>query len=245
LLSGSLNCSWAATPFCCLGFGGGKSCREPFPVYILWTPLDFRFRHISVVWIESSCSREITAKSLLSRVISTHRLLVSEFFGIIRNIDHTASEAKRMKNGLLTIGTILALTGVGQAKDKSASAQNSEQTRSMPNLGAIIVYRQWSFSGAGRPNWRFKIDNGPDLIIRNGTYLRLDVAPGDHVLDHKHMLLLSSDPQTVYVKAGETVYFQYVDAASLIFEVADDQARAARTVSKMRTVEEALAQSRH
>ena len=185
-------------------------------------------------------------KKPVGRAISTDRLLVSEFFGIIRNIDHTESEAKRMKNGLLTIGTILVLTCVGQAKDKSASAQNSEQTKSMPNLGTIIVYRQWSFSGAGRPSWKFNIDNGPVRIIGNGTYLRLDVAPGDHVvLDHKHMFLLGSDPQTVHVKAGETVYFQYVGAASLIFEVADDQAQAARTGRKMRSVEEALDHSRH
>lgn len=154
-----------------------------------------------------------------------------------------------MQYVLLTIGTMLALISAAQAKDKPAPAteslQKSEQTKSMPNLGTIIVYRQWSFSGAGRPSWKFNVDNGPDLIIRNGTYLRLDVAPGEHVLDHKHMFLLGSDPQTVHVKAGETVYFQYVGAASLIFEVADDQAQAARTVSKMRTVEEALAHSRH
>ena len=104
-----------------------------------------------------------------------------------------------------------------QANDKPPSAQNSEQTKSMPNLVTIVVYRQWSFSGAGRPSWKFDVDNGPDLIIRNGTYARLDVAPGDHVLDHKHMFLLGSDPQTVHVKAGETGYFQYVGAASLIF----------------------------
>jgi hypothetical protein len=48
------------------------------------------------------------------------------FFGIIRNIAHTASEGKTMKNGLLTIRTILALTCIGQAKDKPASAQNSQ-----------------------------------------------------------------------------------------------------------------------
>src|SRR6202043_3487842 len=65
----------------------------------------------------------------------------------------------------------------------------------------IIVYRQWSFSGAGRPSWKFNVDNGPDLIVRNGTYLRLDVAPGEHVLDHKHMFPLGSDSQTVRVKA--------------------------------------------
>ncbi len=150
-----------------------------------------------------------------------------------------------MKNRLLTIGTILALTCVGQAEDKLATFADSGRTKAKPNSGTIVVYRQWSFSGAGRPSWTFDIDNGPDLIIRNGTYLRLDVAPGDHVLAHKHMFLLGSDPQTVHVKAGETVYFQYVGAASLIFEVADNQAQAARTVSKMRSVQEALAHSRH
>ena len=142
-----------------------------------------------------------------------------------------------MKYVSLTIGTMLTLMSVAPAKEKPApatkSVQNSEQIKSIPNIGTIIVYRQWSFSGAGRPSWKFSVDNGPDLIIRNGTYLRLDVAPGEHVLDHKHMFLLGSDPQTVHVKAGETVYFQYVGAASLIFEVADDQAQAARTVSKM------------
>ena len=109
----------------------------------------------------------------------------------------------------------------------------------------IIVYRQWSFIGWGRPKWRFNVDNGPDLTVRNGTYLRVDVAPGDHVLDHSHMALFGSDPQTVHVKAGETVYFQYVCAPALVFEVADDQKQAAKTVSEMRSVEEALAHSRH
>jgi hypothetical protein len=146
-----------------------------------------------------------------------------------------------MKNGLLTIGMILALTWAGRAKDELTPAQ---QTKSDPKLGTIIVYRQWSFSGAGRPTWKFSVDNGPDLTVRNGTYLRLDVPPGDHVLDHKHEFLLGSDPQTVHVTAGATVYFQYVSAMSIVFEVADDQAQAARTVSKMRSVAEALGHSR-
>jgi hypothetical protein len=154
-----------------------------------------------------------------------------------------------MKNAFLIILTMIALMCVGQAKDKLASvtppSQNNGRTESMPNLGTIIVYRQWSFSGSGRPSWKFNVDNGPDLIVRNGTYLRVNVAPGDHVLDHRHMFLFGSDPQTVHVKAGETVYFQYVGAMSLVFEVADDQAQAARTVSKMRSVEEALADARH
>jgi hypothetical protein len=149
-----------------------------------------------------------------------------------------------MKSALLIIGTVLALTCVGEAKDKPVSAQNSEQTKSTPNIGTIVVYRQWSLGAAAYPNWKFNGDNGPDLIVRNGTYLRVDVAPGDHVLDHNHMFLFGSDPQTVHVKAGNTVYFQYVEAMSLVFEVADDQAQAARTVSKMRSVAEALAHSR-
>jgi hypothetical protein len=147
-----------------------------------------------------------------------------------------------MKNGLLTISTILALMCLVQANDKLAPIKDAVQSG---GLGTIIVYRQWSLGAAAYPNWKFNVDHGPDLIVRNGTYLRVDVAPGDHVLDHNHMFLFGSDPQTVHVKAGDIVYFQYVEAASLVFEVADDQAQAARTVSKMRSVAEALAHSRH
>ena len=71
---------------------------------------------------------------------------------------------------------------------------------------------------APRPNWKFNVDNGPDLRVRNGSF-RVDVPPGDHVLDHAHMFLWGFDPQTVHVRAGETIYFQYVDAALLVFEV--------------------------
>ena len=53
-----------------------------------------------------------------------------------------------MKYVLLTIGTMLALMSLAPAKEKPApatkSVQNSEQNESMPNLGTIIVYRQWS-----------------------------------------------------------------------------------------------------
>jgi hypothetical protein len=147
-----------------------------------------------------------------------------------------------MKNGLPTICTILALMCLVQAKDNLAPTKDAVQGI---GLGTIIVYRQWSLGAAAYPNWKFNVDHGPDLIVRNGTYLRVDVAPGDHVLDHNHLFLFGSDPQTVHVKAGDIVYFQYVEAASLVFEVADDQAQAARTVSKMRSVAEALAHSRH
>jgi hypothetical protein len=42
------------------------------------------------------------------------------------------------------------------AKDKLASAtpstQNNQQIKSTPNLGTIIVYRQWSLGAAARPD---------------------------------------------------------------------------------------------
>jgi hypothetical protein len=184
--------------------------------------------------------------------------LILHIFGQSENIGHTEmsgalksspNRTTDMKNAFLTIATMMALMCVGQAKEKLASAtsssQSNGQTDSKPTLGTIIVYRQWSFIGWGRPKWRFNVDNGPDLTVRNGTYLRVDVAPGDHVLDHSHMALFGSDPQTVHVKVGETVYFQYVCAPALVFEVADDQKQAAKTVSEMRSVEEALAHSRH
>ena len=131
---------------------------------------------------------------------------------------------------------------LAQSNDKLAPTKDAVQGS---GLGTIIVYRQRSLGAAAYPNWKFNVDHGPDLIVRNGTYLRVDVVPGDHVLDHNHMFMFGTDPQTVHVKAGDIVYFQYVEAASLVFEVADDQAQAARTVSKMRTVAEALAHSRH
>ena len=82
-----------------------------------------------------------------------------------------------MKNGLLTIGTILALICVGLAKDKLAPTKDAVQGS---GLGTIIVYRQWSLGAAAQPNWKFNVDDGPDLIVRNCTYLRVDVQPGDH-----------------------------------------------------------------
>ena len=44
---------------------------------------------------------------------------------------------------------------------------------------------------------------------------------------------LEEDEQTVHVEPGQTVYFQYMIALSLIFEEADNQEKAARTVSKL------------
>jgi hypothetical protein len=95
------------------------------------------------------------------------------------------------------------------------------------------VYRPWSLIGCGITNWEFNLNHGPDLFVRNGTYYRLRVLPGDSTISHDDVPLLEEDEQTVHVEPGQTLYFQYMVAGSLIFEVADNQERAARTVSKL------------
>ena len=100
-------------------------------------------------------------------IISTDGLLVSEFFGIIKHLDHKASEARTMKNGLLTTSTILALMCLVQAKDKLAPTKDAVQGNSIPNVGTIIVYRLWSFSGAGRSSCDMEVgwsDNSGDFL---------------------------------------------------------------------------------
>jgi hypothetical protein len=98
-------------------------------------------------------------------------------------------------------------------------------------LGTIIVYRPWSLISSGM---EFNLNHGPDLLVRNGTYYRLNVLPGENTISHDDMPFpIDEDEQTVHVEAGQTVYFQCVIGLSLIFEEADDQERAARTVSRL------------
>jgi hypothetical protein len=97
-------------------------------------------------------------------------------------------------------------------------------------LGTIIVYRPWSIIGSAM---EFNLNHGPNLMVRNGTYYRLTVLPGDSVISHDDVPFIDEDEQTVHVEPGQTVYFQYMILLSLIFEEADNQEQAARTVSKL------------
>jgi hypothetical protein len=130
----------------------------------------------------------------------------------------------KIKDALLTIAAALALGSVSQTKAGPETGSN---------LGTIIVYRPWSIIGHCITNWEFNLNYGPDLMLRNGTYYRLTVLPGDSIISHEDIPLLDDDPQTVHVEPGQTVYFEYTAILSLIFEVADDQEKAARTVSKL------------
>ena len=141
----------------------------------------------------------------------------------------------KLKNGLWAIATMVAIASAGQSKagpDESGMFTSTVRNRTAP-VGTIIVYRARSGLGAAITNWRFNLNHGPDLIVRNGTYYRLTVLAGDSTLSHDNMPFLEEDPQTVHVEPGQTVYFQYTMSWGLIFEEADDQERAAITASKL------------
>jgi hypothetical protein len=127
----------------------------------------------------------------------------------------------KMKNALLAIASVLTIVSAGQS-------MAGPEART--NLGTIIVYRPWSTIGSAM---EFNLNHGPDLMVRNGTYYRLTVLPGDSIISHDNVTFIDEDEQTVHVEPGQTVYFQYMTVLSLIFEEADNQEQAARTVSKL------------
>jgi hypothetical protein len=129
----------------------------------------------------------------------------------------------KIKNALLTIATVLTIASAGQTRAGPGAG---------PNLGTIIVYRPWSPIGRAFKNLEFNLNHGPEVMVRNGTYYRLTVLPGDSIISHDD-ILIDNDPQTVHVEPGQTVYFEYTIILSFIFEVADNQEQAARTVSKL------------
>jgi hypothetical protein len=130
----------------------------------------------------------------------------------------------KIRKALWMIATVLAITSAGEAKAGPDTGRN---------LGTIIVYRPWSLIGCNIKDWEFNLNYGPNLMVRNGTYYRLTVLPGDSIISHEDIPCVDDNPQTVHVEAGQTVYFEYTAVLSLIFEVADNQERAARTVSKL------------
>jgi len=128
-----------------------------------------------------------------------------------------------IRNALLAIVTVLTIAFAGQTMAGPEAG---------PNLGTIIVYRPWTPTGSFFDNLQFNLNHGPDLMVRNGTYYRLTVLPGDSIISHDD-ILIDNDPQTVHVEPGQTVYFEYTIELTLIFEVASNQEQAARTVSKL------------
>jgi hypothetical protein len=129
----------------------------------------------------------------------------------------------KIKNALLAIVTVLTIASAGQTM---------AGPEAVPYLGTIIVYRPWSPTGCLFDNLEFNLNHGPDIMVRNGTYYRLTVLPGDSLISHDD-ILIDNDPQTVHVEPGQTVYFEYTIEFTLIFEVATNQEQAARTVSRL------------
>src|ERR1700756_2514261 len=129
----------------------------------------------------------------------------------------------KIRNALLAIVTVLTIASAGQSMAGPEAG---------PYLGTIIVYRPWTPIGSLVDNLEFNLNHGPNLGVRNGTYYRLTVLPGDSIISHDD-ILIDNDPQLVHVEPGQTVYFEYQIVLDLIFEVADNQEQAARTVSKL------------
>jgi hypothetical protein len=129
----------------------------------------------------------------------------------------------KLKNACLAVAAVvLAIGFAGQTKAGGEFGSD---------LGTIIVYRPWSVLC---PSMKFNLNHGPNLTVRNGTYYRLSVLPGDSILSHDDVPFLDEDEQTVHVEPGQTVYFQYMMAWTVIFEEATNQEQAARTVSGLR-----------
>jgi hypothetical protein len=136
-------------------------------------------------------------------------------------------------NGILTMVAVLTIATAARSKAGPDEGMTASEWRTGPPVGTIIVYRPRSGLGALITNWRFNLNHGPDLIVRNGTYYRLTVLAGDSIISHDNMPFLEEDPQRVNVRPGQTVYFQYTMGFGLIFEEADDQESAAITASKL------------
>ena len=130
----------------------------------------------------------------------------------------------KIRNALVAIASALVFASAEQSKAGPAAESN---------LGTIIVYRPRSIVDRAVTNWEFNLNHGPDLVVRNGTYYRLTVLPGDSIISHDSVPWIEEDEQTVHVEPGQTVYFEYTVILSLIFEVADNQEQAARTVSTL------------
>src|SRR5271166_3064322 len=113
----------------------------------------------------------------------------------------------KIKNALLMIAAVLVIASAGETKAGPEAGQN---------LGTIIVYRPWSIVNCAIKNWEFNVNDGPDLTVRNGTYYRLTVLPGDYTISHGGIPFIDDDPQVVHVEPGQTVYFEYTVILSLV-----------------------------
>jgi hypothetical protein len=137
----------------------------------------------------------------------------------------------RFRNGWLAIA--LALCCLAENVSAGTEPPSFSTRHHRNNTGTIIVYRPRSIIGAALTTWRFNLNHGIDYWIGNGTYCELTVLAGDSIISHDNVPFLEEDSQIVHVEPGQTVYFEYTAQLSLIFEVADNQEKAARTVSTL------------
>jgi hypothetical protein len=123
--------------------------------------------------------------------------------------------------------TMMAAAALWLAGDAQASEQKT---------GTVIVYRAASPQGMFA-RFQFNLNHGAAHFLRNGQKEILELPAGDYTISHDSTFGAGQDPQIVHVEAGKTVYFQYSACGFFCaFEVADDQASAARTAGKCKQV---------
>jgi hypothetical protein len=141
-------------------------------------------------------------------------------------------------SALAIVSCLSVATLPAEAKDKpKAKAQaTAEKVTPKPATGTVIVYNKT----LGPLPMPFKVNGGPRINVPGGRYYRLQLPAGEHVLSGPVPVLLSlgplNDDVRVKVKAGETIYFSNyaVPFMGPVFEVAEDQADAARKVSRLK-----------
>jgi hypothetical protein len=123
-----------------------------------------------------------------------------------------------------TMKTMMAVAAFVLAT--GAQAANTNAT-----TGKLVVYRA---GGVGMAKEPFFFDGQPHNLGFN-RYREFEVSAGQHTMARLGTWTPGMDIEAVNVPAGGTIYFQYITLPfNLIFEVADDQARAARSAGKCR-----------
>ena len=72
----------------------------------------------------------------------------------------------KIKNALSAVAAVWAIISASPAEAGPDGGSS---------LGTIIVYRPWSLLSSGM---EFNVNHGPDLLVRNGTYYRIEVSAG-------------------------------------------------------------------
>jgi hypothetical protein len=131
-----------------------------------------------------------------------------------------------MNKLFIVVSFVTALLG---AKVSASPPRGGQET------GTIIVYRESRLTGfiASVP---LRLDDGPQIKLRDGCYLRFEVTPGQHTIVRQGGL--GKDVVGVRIESGQTVYVEaHYGWVGPVFEVADNQKQARAEVATLKLQE--------